>query len=178
MKNYLIVGLIGLVAALTIGVEPVQRFMNEAVNRGTVRGVENCMSYAKSELLSQDAVKASCVEAFHERLDLPDLASGEAGPRLDQGKMTWEGVLQNKTADYVITWILISVIVSDAEGKKQEVLAETSIWIDPMGKADFQVELPNLKPEQFHAIDFCDPDVQTPKACMVWELVHVKGVSI
>lgn len=178
LKNYLIAGLIGVVAALTIGVEPVQRFMNEAANSGTLRGVEKCMQYSKSELLSQDAIKASCVEAFHKRLYLQDLASGKAGPRVDQGIVSWEGILENKTADHVTTWIQIGVSIYDKDGKEQEVFAETPIWIDPMGEAKFQVEFPDLKPEQLEAIEFCDLDDQSPKACMAWGVSDLMGLTI
>lgn len=178
LKNYLIAGLIGVVAALTIGVEPVQRFMNEAANSGNLRGVEKCMQYSKSELLSEDAVKASCVKAFQERLYLADLASGKAGPRIDQGTVGWEGILENKTADHVTTWIQIGVSIYDKDGKEQEVFAETPIWIDPMGEAKFVVEFPNLKPEQLDAIDWCGLEDQAPKACFSWGVTDLMGLAI
>ncbi len=178
MKNYLIAALACLVAALAFGIEPVQRMVNEAANRGSLRGVEKCMDYAKSELLSQDAVKASCVKVFHTQLYLPDLATGKAGPRVEQGVVGWEGVLENKTADHVTTWIQIGVSIYDKDGKKQEVFGETSVWIDPMGEAKFQVELPDLKPEQVESIEFCGLDEQAPKGCMAWGLSDLKGLAI
>jgi len=89
VKNYLIGGLICLVAALVFGFKPVQRVINEATNRGTVRGVETCMDYLKSELLSRDTVKTTCVQAFHNPLYIPELVMGQAGPRMDQGKVNW-----------------------------------------------------------------------------------------
>ena len=178
LKNYLIGALVCLVATLAYGIEPVQRLMNEVVNRGTLRGVEKCMEYSKSKLLSQDFVKASCIEAFHKRLYLPDLASGKAGPRVDQGLVGWEGNLENKTADHVTTWIQIGVSIYDKDGKEQEVFAGTAVWIDPMGEAKFQVEFPDLKPEQFDAIDFCELDDQEPKGCMAWGISDLRGLSI
>ena len=178
MKNYLISALICLVAALAYGIEPVQRVINEAANRGTLRGVEKCMEYSKSELLSKDAVKASCVKAFHKRLYLPDLATGKAGPRVDQEMVGWEGVLENKTADHVTTWIQIGVSIFDKDGKEQEVFAETPIWIDPMGETNFQVEFPDLKPGQLDTIDWCGLDDQAPKACFSWGVTDMMGLEI
>lgn len=178
MKNYLIGGLLCLVAAQAFGIEPVQRVINEAANRGTLRGVETCMDYSKSELLSKDAIKAKCVQTFHRRLYDGDVASGQAGPRIDQGKVGWGGFLENKTTDHVTTWVQIAVTLFDADGKEQEVVGETPIWIDPMGKAEFLVELPDLKPEQFDSIEFCDLDDEKPKGCVGWGITDVMGLAI
>lgn len=178
VKNYLIGGLICLVAVLAFGIEPVQRVINEATSRGTLRGVETCLDYSKSELLSQDTVRATCVQSFQNRLYVPDLATGQAGPRIVQGKVDWGGTLENKTSTHVTTWIQIAVTVFDADGTKQEVFAETPIWIDPMGKAEFRVELPDLKGEQLDGIEFCDHDDKAPKSCMAWGVNDVMGFAI
>ena len=69
-----------LVVALVIGIKPVQRFTNEAVNSGTLRGVETCLSYSSSELLSPEAVRATCVAAFQKRLYGREHAQGRAAP--------------------------------------------------------------------------------------------------
>jgi hypothetical protein len=79
LKNYLIGGLVFLVAALAFGLEPVQRMLNELANRGTLRGVERCMDYSESALLSLEAVKAACVQTFHERLYLADSQLAKLG---------------------------------------------------------------------------------------------------
>lgn len=178
MKNYVIGGLIFLVAALAFGIEPVQRVINEAINRGTLRGVEACMNYSKSELLSQEAVRATCVQSFHYQLYIPDLAAGQAGPLIDQDKVGWGGTLKNKTPDHVTTWIQIAVTIFDADGNQQEIFADTPIWIDPTGEADFQVELPDLKRKQLDGIDFCDNDDKAPKACVSWGIAKVMGLTI
>ncbi len=178
MKNYLIGGLVCLLAALAFGIEPVQRVINEAANQGTLRGVEKCMNYTKSELLSQDAVKATCIQSFQKPLYLPDLATGEAGPLMDQGNVAWGGTIKNKTPDHVTTWIRIAVAVFDLEGNKQEVFAETPVWIDPMGEAEFRVELQDLDREQLDDLAFCDLDVEAPKACMGWGITDVMGLAI
>lgn len=136
------------------------------------------MDYSKSELLSQDVVKATCVQSFQNRLYIPDLAMGQAGPRLDQGKVGWDGTLENKTPDHVTTWIRIAVTIFDADGTKKEVFAETPIWIDPLGEAEFQVDLPDLKREQLDGVAFCDNEDEAPKACMAWGITDVMGIAI
>lgn len=178
MKNYLIVGLICVVAALAFGFKPVQRVINEAANRGTLSGAETCMGYLTGELLSRDGVKTTCVQAFHSPLYIPELATGQAGPRFDQGKVSWAGTLENKTPDHVTTWIRIYVTIFDADGTKQEVLAETPIWIEPLDEAEFRVELPDLESKQFDDIAFCEKDDKAPKACMGWGVSDVMGLAI
>ena len=178
MKNYLIVGLVLVVAAQAFGIGPVQRVVNEAINRGTLKGVESCMDYSKSNLLSQEALRTTCVQSFHTPLYDPDLADGQAGPRIDQGMVAWGGTLENKTPDHVTTWVKLSVSFFDTDGKEKEYFAETPIWIDPMGKAEFKVDMPDLKPEQFNVMEFCDLDDPKPKNCMAWGVTGVMGLAI
>ncbi|WP_342070559.1 hypothetical protein [Yoonia algicola] len=178
MKNYIIGGLLCVVAALAFGIEPVQRVFNEAANQGTLRGVETCLSYTGSALLSDEVVKATCVNAFQERVYGKDMASGKAAPQMNQASVSWVGVLDNDTADYVTTWIQITVKIFDEEGNEEEFVADTSIWIDPMADAEFTVQLPDLEREQFDNIDWCDLDSEAPKACMSWGITDLMGLSI
>lgn len=177
LKNYLIAGLGCLIAMLIIGVEPVIRFTNEAINRGTLRGVERCMDYEQSAPLSKEAVKTFCAQSFQIQMYLPELASGKAGPRVEQDSVRWEGRLENKTADHVATWVKIVVVIFDKDGKEQESYAETPIWIDPTGEAEFTLEYPDLKPDQFDDLEFCG-DNNTPKKCFAWSIAEVKGLKI
>jgi hypothetical protein len=75
------------------------------MKQGTLRGVEACMEYSRSELLSEDAVKASCVVNFQKYIYNGDHATGRAGPRIDEQTVSWGGILENKTPDHVTTWI-------------------------------------------------------------------------
>lgn len=178
MEKYLIGGLSCLVVALVVGVEPVQRTINEATRMGTLRGAEICIDYSGSDILSGDAVKTMCVDAFQMPLFHSDFASGRAGPRVEYDEVKWEGVLQNKTADHVTTWIEITVGFFDSDGKEERFKAETPIWIDPMDEAEFIVELPKLDPERLDDITFCKNSDHSPKSCMSWGITAMKGLSI
>lgn len=178
VKNYLIGGLVCLVAALAFGIEPVQRVINEAARKGTLKGVESCIEYSSSDLLSMEAVRVVCTKAFQKRLYHNDHATGRAGPRLTQGTVGWGGTLENKTPDHVTTWIRISVSIFDTEGAEQEYFAEMPIWIDPMDETAFTVELPDLKREQLEDIEFCENDELNPKACVGWGVIDVMGLTI
>jgi hypothetical protein len=178
VKNYLIAGLACLVVALVVGFEPVQRVINEASNKGTLKGVESCMSYSDSELLSKEAIKATCVSAFQKRLYHDEYATGRAGPNTRKGVVGWGGVLENETSDHVTTWVRISVSIFDDKGVEKEYFAETSIWIDPLGESEFEIQLPDLEPEQFESIEFCERESSAPSACMAWGVTDVMGLSI
>jgi len=178
VKNFVIGGLAITVVALVIGIQPLQKLVNEATNQGTLRGVETCMSYSSRELLSTEALRATCVSAFQKRLFGGDHAGGRAGPRVESQRVRWGGILENKTPDHVTTWVRLSVSVFNEEGIEQEVFAETPIWIDPLDDAEFLVELPDLEPQQFTDKEFCDYEVEQPKDCIAWGVVGVMGVSI
>ena len=178
VKNYFIGFLVCIVVALLIGVDPVRKIANEAMNQGTVRGVDTCMSYSNSAALSKEAVRAMCVRTFQKRLYHGDYATGRAGPRGDLRTVSWSGTLQNKISDHVTTWIRISVTLYDADGVRQEFSAETPIWIEPLSEAEFKVEVPNLEPKQIRNIGFCDLDDLAPITCMDWGVTDIMGLSI
>ncbi len=178
VKNFLIGGLFCLVVALVVGFEPVQRTINEATNKGTLKGVETCMSYSDSELLSSEAVKATCVAAFQKRLYHNDHAIGRAGPLTKNGVVNWGGVLENKTPDHVTTWLRISVVIHDDEGAELEYFAATQIWIDPLEETEFEVELTDLDPAKLDGLEFCENDNATPTDCMTWGITDLFGLSI
>lgn len=178
MKNYMIFGLLALVAALVIGIEPVQRIITEATQKGTLKGVESCMKYSSSDLLSDHATRATCVNTFQKPLYRNDHATGRAGPRINQGTVGWGGSLENKTPDYVTTWVKIAVRIFDKEGGEKEYFAEIPVWIDPLSEAEFSVDLPDVDVEKVEGSYFCDHDDPDPKACFAWGVVGVKGVKI
>jgi hypothetical protein len=178
VKNYLIGVLACLVAALVIGVKPIQKTLNEAINQGTLKGVENCISYSHSDLLSPEAIRATCVSTFQKRLHGHDHAVGRAGPRGETRSISWAGELENKTPDHVTTWIGVTVGIFDADGNEKEFTAETRIWIDPLGKAEFRVDLPDLDGNQLDNLEFCELDDAAPHDCIRWGITDVKGLSV
>ncbi len=178
MKDLIIVGLVCLVAALVFGFEPVQRTINVAIFSGTLRGVESCMDYSRSDLLSEEAVQATCISSFQRRLFGSDFATGRAGLRLERGEVSWGGLLRNETSDHVTTWVNITVYVFDAEGNEQEFEADTAIWIDPLGEAEFIVNLPDLESEQIGDLRLCDHESVELISCMTWGIYGVEGLSI
>jgi hypothetical protein len=178
VKNYLIGGLLCLVAALIIGIEPLQRALKETTKGGTLRGAEACIAYSSGGLLSEDAVKATCVATFQRNVFNGDLATGRAGPRLNDRTVDWYGILENKTPDHVTTRVRVTVSIYDTDGTEEEFFAETSIWIDPLNKADFTAELLEVEPEQLVDIEFCDHENLEPTACMTWGITDIMGLSI
>ncbi|MDG1532689.1 MAG: hypothetical protein P8Q99_15235 [Paracoccaceae bacterium] len=178
VKNYIIGGLLCLVAALVIGIEPLQRFVNETRNHGTLKGVETCLSYSSSELLSTEAVRSICVLAFQKPLYSNDHATGKAGPHIDRQTVSWSGLLENKKHDHVTTWIRLKVGIFDAEGIEQSFSAETIIWIDPLDQTEFSVELPDVSAEQLEKLEFCELEDAAPKSCISWGISELKGLSL
>lgn len=177
MKNYIIGGLVVLVAALVFGVTPIQRAANETLFSGTLKGAEWCMSYSNSELLSREAVKGRCAAAFQKRLFAGD-ASGRAGPRLKKKYVGWGGELKNKTTDSITTSVSVGLALFDADGKETKFFAETPIWIEPLSKADFHVDFPTLNADQIKEFEFCDRDAPKRQSCFDWWVHDIFGLTL
>ncbi len=178
VKNFLIGVLSCIVVALVIGFEPLERAINETLHMGTVRGVENCIDYSSSGLLSDESIRETCTIAFQRRLFHNDHATGRAGPRANRSSVDWEGVLENRTSDHVTTWVEVAVSVFDEDGVEQEFTAETSIWIDPLSEAEFRVELRDFDAALLDELEFCERDAGAPTSCMTWGVVGMMGLSI
>ena len=69
-------------------------------------------------------------------------------------------------------------VAYDADGDKEDFQAETRIWIDPMSSTYFSVELPEMTPGQLENIEFCDRDDVQLKACMMWTITEIMGLTI
>lgn len=177
-KNYVIVGLTCLIAAMIIGVQPVQRAINEAFYRGTLTGVDKCISYSDTQLISSEAMRAACVSLFQRSLFSDEHAKGRAGPGYTEEGVIWVGNLENNTPDHVTTWIRLAVTIYDAKGIEEKFMGDTSVWVDPLGDSDFRVDLPDLTRDMVDATEFCERDAPSPMSCMRWGIVEVKGLSI
>ncbi|WP_039019409.1 hypothetical protein [Halocynthiibacter namhaensis] len=178
MKNYVIGGLLCLLGLALTGFTPLQRFINEMMRQGTLVGMSACVNYSDNDLLSQDAIRTGCAGRFQKPLFHSDYATGRAGPRVEGSIVSWGGTLRNKQSDHVTTWLRLSVSIYDAEGDEQEVFVDTPIWIEPLGEADFMVELPEVERDQIDDITFCKHEDTDPKACLTWGVVEIMGLSI
>lgn len=158
--------------------QSVKLAVNEALHAGTLKGVENCVAYSKSDLMSAEATRYVCIDNFQKNLYDGDLATGRAGPDDYSGRVNLSGSLENKTSDFVTTWVQLYLKLYDATGTEKEFQAETYIWIEPHSTADFSVELLNLKPDGVETTMFCDVDDTSPKSCMRWGVAKIKGIEI
>lgn len=167
-----------MVAALILGFEPIERTINETINRGTLKGVETCVAYSSSNLISEETIRTTCVNSFQKRLHSRDHATGRAGPRWNENTVFWNGTLENKTPDHVTTWVQILVEVFDEDGAKKEYSADTSIWIEPLHEVEFRVKIGDLEPEQIKDVEFCEHEASSPKGCMTWGITDAMGLKI
>jgi len=177
MNKFIVLACVGGAAYLLYDLQSVKQTANEALRAGTLKGVETCVAYSKSDLVSAETTRNVCIESFQKVLYNSDLATGRAGPRVASGSVSLGGSLENKTPDFVTTWVKVSFALYDSSGKEKEFLADTYIWIEPRSSADFSVELPELKPDDVQSVEFCDHDDDTPKSCMSWGIVKMKGIE-
>ncbi len=178
MKNFIILICLCAAAYILYDLQSVKLALNKSLRDGTLQGVENCVAYSRSELVSVETTRNVCVENFHIELFDGDFATGRAGPKDMSGEAGWAGTLENKTAGHVTTWVRVSVSLFDADGKEKEYEANTYVWIEPQSSTNFQVGLSELAPSELKSVEFCDRDDGSPKSCVSWGIVRIKGIKI
>ena len=97
---------------------------------------------------------------------------------MQAGKVMLEGSLENKKTSHVTTWVALSFLTFDADGKESEFSNDTFLWIEPRSATEFSVVLPDLEPEKVRDMKFCDHDDESPKSCMSWGVMEIRGLEI
>ncbi len=178
MKKLAILAAVCAAAYLIIDFPKVQQTANEALRDGTLKGVEACVEYSKSELVSAETTRNACSARFQNPLYNNDFATGRAGPAFEAGAVLLKGSLENKETSHVTTWVALSFSIFDAEGKESEFPADIFIWIEPRSSTEFSVALPDLEPEKVRDLKFCDLDDENRKSCMSWGMKGIQGIEI
>lgn len=180
MKNFVILLTVGTAAYLLSTLLPVKIALNESLNGGTLKGVENCVTFSASELVSPETTQNACVAKFQKQLFDGDLVNGRAGPRFKDGKVFLGGNLQNDTTGHVTTWVRAYLGVYDEKGNKKEFSGETFIWIEPQSTTALNVELYGIERNELEDLEFCprDEEESTHASCIYWGVSRVMGIEI
>lgn len=180
MKKFAALMCICIAAYVLYNLQTVKMTVNESLNSGTLRGVENCVSYSTSELVSTETTRNSCVARIQKSVPNAHLINGLAGPRVRNGQAFLDGDLNNDTSGHIATWFRAYIGVHDETGKRSEYSGETFIWVEPQSSQEFSIELDGAEPEQFQGLDFCpkSENESTYKSCIVWGVSRVRGIEI
>lgn len=165
-------------AYLLYDFQSVKQLANETLRDGKFTGVEACVAYSESDLVSAQTTRNACSERFQKRLFDGDFATGRAGPKTRSGSVYLEGSLENKLSNHVTTWVELSFYIFDLDGKESKFYTDTYVWIEPRASYEFSVALPDISAEDVRDLEFCDHDDESPKSCMSWGVRGIKGVEL
>ncbi|MDP2492580.1 hypothetical protein Q8W25_01075 [Shimia thalassica] len=178
MKTFVSLVAVCATAYLIFDFPKLQQTANEVLRDGTLQGVEVCVANSESALVTVETTRNACSARFQKNLYSIEFATGRAGPSVQAGKVLLEGSLENKKTSHVTTWIALSFYTFDADGKKSEFVTDTFLWIEPSSATELSVTLPDLEPEQVRDMKFCDHEDESPKSCMGWGVMEIRGIEI
>ena len=160
------------------GVTPIKRTVNEFANMGVLEGVERCLEYSSSELVSPETVRDLCTQKFRKPIYDGDAATGRAGPREIGGTVYLVGTINNKLPNFITTWVQFEFSIYDDIGSERAIRTASVFWIEPLSSSDFQVELPDIKSADFAGFEFCPHDESEKKRCIAWGTPRIEGIKL
>ncbi|PHO03021.1 hypothetical protein CSC82_13940 [Rhodobacteraceae bacterium 4F10] len=178
MKTLAVLAALCAAAYLIFDFTKVQQTANEVLRDGTLQGVEACVDYTESDLITTETTRNACSARFQKRLSSGDFATGRAGPSLKGDRVLLEGSLENKKTSHVTTWVALRFYTFDADGKESTFSTDTSLWIEPRSTTEFSVVLPDLEPKKIRDLEFCHHEDEKPKSCMSWGVIEIQGIKI
>jgi hypothetical protein len=180
MKKFAILICACAAAYAAFNLQPLRISINEFLNAGTLKGLENCVSLSKSQLVSRETTQNVCITSFQKPLFDGNLVNGRAGPRFRDNTVFLGGELQNDTTEFVTTWVRAYLGYHDTTGAKTEFFGETFVWIEPQNSTELNLELEGINHDDFKNLEFCDKgaDEETYRSCKYWGVSHVMGIEI
>lgn len=180
MNKFSLVVLACIAGYITYDIKNIKLMANAYFNHGTLSGLVNCVSYSKSEVVSEATTRNACANKMQTTLYDSELATGRAGTRTRQDSTFLEGSLNNNTANYVTTWVRLAFNVHGTTGAKRSSRSDVLIWIEPQSSAEFSIEIDYFSKEEILELDWCE--VNTPeedlKSCKSWGVEEIKGLKI
>lgn len=140
-------------------------FIQERRHSGTLRGVEHCVKYNHSDLVSEADIRTSCAQKHSKEMPTWNL-NGRATYR-DTGH-TFGGTLKNNTSDIVYTQIEVWIEHED-ENLGREYLFLRNVWLPPGETMNF-FEIVQNRPKHTHD--------KEGRSMFNWGISHAKGVPI
>lgn len=171
---------VALLLFLVSGCKAVEEVWNETFNSGTVSGVSKCIELSANELLSKETVKESCVAKFEQELPSSvfyDL-TGKGGPDSYMGRKVFDGTIENKTPDYVVTEFVVKVELSEKpDSEKKTFRAVIRGWFEPNAQLQPFRSLEVLgAPENWGTSSLCAEDED--RKCWGWWISSARGLKL
>lgn len=167
--------------------KPAKETFNELLNAGRLQGVSRCVELSTTDLISNEAIRRTCVAKFERDIPQKHLfqISGSGGPEKRGEKRVFAGTLANASSDYVVTQLVIEVRFSaNATSKAVAAAPRRSIytvsltdWIEP-GEDDesFTSDEVSGPPRDWGESPSCREGVD--ERCWSWSILSGKGLRV
>jgi hypothetical protein len=174
-----------LACAFLWGCKPVERVLNDALNSGTLRGVDKCVSLEDTTLVPREAIMRSCVRRFERPIPANDLAEmrGNGSPEMAGREAVFSGTLDNQSASRILTGATITVTFRNAgvgpissRAVTRYRVAVDSVWLLPGRSIPFETRGVTNAPDDWTTTPYCS---SVPEArCWHWEITSANGLSL
>ena len=124
-----------------VACEKASDLFEDYLNKGTNIGYMRCLEKNKDQGIGNNTVEALCKKK-HEKSIYAKL-EGKAGYYWEYGTLCkFQGYLENKSKDFIITFVEISVNHQDNKDNKGNIITEKleleNLWIEPHQKSEFK----------------------------------------
>ncbi|WP_339718268.1 hypothetical protein [uncultured Maritimibacter sp.] len=171
------------IALMTAACKPVRETINEITNHGKLAGVANCIELSPQGLLSEEAVRGSCIAKFQTELPpwVAQSFDGRGGPSSLGKDKVFSGVITDSPDEYVITKFRVSVVTYASEGDEPDhASAVVEGWFEPGSQYVEFTSLPlDDLPKSWGEIDgMAGCDGEEKRDCWTWTIVGTWGLAL
>jgi hypothetical protein len=169
--------------ALLGACKPMDTLWNDIYGNGTIQGAETCMKQRQSDLITDRAVRRTCIEEFEVSLSTEevDRFGGKGWVTKINDEVVFKAGFTHDLTDWVVTRVEVQLSLKEAEtdipfgGKDFSV--DSIVWIEAHtdGTTWTSREVENA-PTGMEDIPWCRPN--TTSKCLNWMITDAKGLKI
>lgn len=168
-KGYSTIAALLATALFLSGCKPVERFINETFNKGTITGLNACLAYTRDDLLSEEAARRHCASRFTEEIvNFNEAIEAEA---ILQGSAL-NARIKNTTSRYVIESLGYALALKNSQGKSKQFYArEDGLWVEPSSAHERRIDFVDAR-------SWNTPENCAKGDCWDWSITRARGFRL
>ncbi len=151
----------------------------EYLAEGSLRGLNACLSNSSSIALANDQIRNVCASKhavnLNRRMSIEGLGAPQESTR---GRFIFAGSIINTNANYLVTFVQVSLTVYDDQGESSTHEAFGNVWATPFEETPVELPFSRQLSEEILQVSWCDKDTSEDEltSCRTWEITQVAGV--